>query len=670
MPHDIDLLHNGNFGPGKKPDLLKLYEDLLSPRSNQERISILAHFGFVDATDEAFCKTLLEFRLPQWEYFASKLLEVEIVPNQQLMVDINFSALRQHQFQQQDDYIGTKRCGPAEISRIEVRFDRILGESQKKTDGFRFERYIPEVMVRGLPLMPTLNGRLSTLCSAMSVQGDIKVPVVLKFRHEINANSDSATAHELSALKVVQSVLGTPKLHGEGIVESGSVLVMQKEANDSRCLETLDVRGFFKVIVSLLSIVDKVCAKGLNHLNLFPFNLLYNGVTGELVVGSLQYACRDSEAGEAIIQRCTKLGFKAQSPLKPKSINIDHMDSAPKTTKYDSFCAGAIVLCMLDRNMQQFSDRRSIDMSSLGNLSQQDLAARFEAAIDTFNNFIDPRSERIGPDQASAIIRLGCALLHKNPERRYRCGDALVMILAEASRMGPSRPLPVVQIVPAKFIKILGEMQRATKIKESLACVDSRGSSVPGRGLHSFGGACVGDLLGLYSGQLHTKQQGDFLTAEGEGSNLKSINVDGQPCVLDSRYTKNGFVDLNYLATHGAAGLANCNASIQVKRDGKGGNRIKVDRFPANAYFEKIVLSQPYKLKLPGNHFSNELIALRAARDLLDDEEIFADYGPGTMIKMFGLSSGELVITRRADSDKKRGAAQPTRQKKQQRVGA
>ena len=551
---------------------------------------------------------MLEFRRSEWEYFASKLLEVEIVPYQPLTVDIDLSAMRQHQLQQQGDYIGTKRCGPAEVSRIEVRFDRILGESQKNTVGFRFERYIPDVMVRGLSLMPRITGDRSALCSAMSVQGNKKVPVVL------------------------------------------------------------DVRGIFKVIVSLLSIVDKVRAKGLNHLNLFPFNLLYNGVTGELVVGSLQYACRDSEADEATIQRCTKLGFKALSPLNPKSINIDHIDSAPKTTKHDSFCAGAIVLCLLNRNMQQFSDRRSIDMSPLGNLSQQDLAARFKAAIDTFNSFIDPRSESIGPDQASAIERLGCALLHENPERRCTCSDALVMILAEASQMGPSKSLPVVQIVPAKFIKVLGEMQRATKIKQSFECVDSQGSSVPGRGRHSFGGACLGDLLGMYSGQLVTKQQGDFLTAEGNSSNLKSINVDGQPCALDSRYTNNGIVDLNYLVTNGAAGLANCNASIQVKRDGKGGNRIKVDRFPANAYFEKIVLSQPYKLKLPGSHFSNELIALRAARDLLDDEEIFADYGSGTMIKMFGLSSGESIISKRVDN--KRRAAQPKMQKKQRRVGA
>lgn len=668
MPHAINLLHNGNFGPGKKPDLLKLYEDLLSPRSNRERIAILANFGILDAADRAFCKAMLEFRRSEWEYFASKLLEVEIVPYQPLTVDIDLSAMRQHQLQQQGDYIGTKRCGPAEVSRIEVRFDRILGESQKNTVGFRFERYIPDVMVRGLSLMPRITGDRSALCSAMSVQGNKKVPVVLKFRIESNTNSDLATAHELSALKVVQSVLGTPKLHGEGIVESGSVLVMRKESNDSRCLEVLDVRGIFKVIVSLLSIVDKVRAKGLNHLNLFPFNLLYNGVTGELVVGSLQYACRDSEADEATIQRCTKLGFKALSPLNPKSINIDHIDSAPKTTKHDSFCAGAIVLCLLNRNMQQFSDRRSIDMSPLGNLSQQDLAARFKAAIDTFNSFIDPRSESIGPDQASAIERLGCALLHENPERRCTCSDALVMILAEASQMGPSKSLPVVQIVPAKFIKVLGEMQRATKIKQSFECVDSQGSSVPGRGLHSFGGACLGDLLGMYSGQLVTKQQGDFLTAEGNSSNLKSINVDGQPCALDSRYTNNGIVDLNYLVTNGAAGLANCNASIQVKRDGKGGNRIKVDRFPANAYFEKIVLSQPYKLKLPGSHFSNELIALRAARDLLDDEEIFADYGSGTMIKMFGLSSGESIISKRVDN--KRRAAQPKMQKKQRRVGA
>jgi hypothetical protein len=89
-----------------------------------------------------------------------------------------------------------------------------------------------------------------------------------------------------------------------------------------------------------------------------------------------------------------------------------------------------------------------------------------------------------------------------------------------------------------------------------------------------------------------------------------------------------------------------------------------MSRFPANAIFEKVRLSQPFKLRVPGNHFSTELIVLRAARDLVDGEEIIADYGSGTMKKMFGLCSGELFISKPVD--KKRKAAQPRRQQKRQ----
>jgi hypothetical protein len=116
--------------------------------------------------------------------------------------------------------------------------------------------------------------------------------------------------------------------------------------------------------------------------------------------------------------------------------------------------------------------------------------------------------------------------------------------------------------------------------------------------------------------------------------------------VVDSQWNKNGCADLFFFAKHGPAGLTNCNASVQVKRDGKGGKRIKVTRFPANAYFETVTLSRPYMLPVPGRHWSNEVILLRALRDLKDDEQIFVDYGNGTMMNMFGVCSGEIVIPR------------------------
>jgi serine/threonine protein kinase len=658
MPHEVDLLHDGYFGPGNKHCLVQLAEDLILPMSNQNRINLMADLG-VTSRDSEICDAMLEFSLREWNYVASKLLTAEIVPNQPLILHIDLSAMHQQQLQQESVNWCTKRSGAAQISNLELRFNRILAVPEN-----RLERFVPDMLVRDLSMMPSENGNHSSVCAAMYVQDHERVPVVLKIRKLTNKDSDLATKHEQSALKVLRSVSGVPKLHSEGILDSGSVLVMRKEFNDSSSLETLSVRSFFKTSISLLSILDKTHAKGVIHLNLFPFSLLFNCVSGDLVIGSFQYSGIDPDADEATKQRCKKLGFNPQSPLTARSINIDHMDNAPKTKEYDNFCAGAIILSLLQRNVQAFSARRTINMSSLGNLSQVEIAALFKNAVETFNSFLDIKSERLGPDQASAIIQLGCGLLNADPEHRYTCHDALCMISACSSRMGPPKPLPDEIIVPVQYNPLVGEMQRAVKIKLSYDCVDSRGCHVLGRGLFSFGGARIGDLLVAYSGQLRTKQEGDFLSARGHGSNLKSINVDGQPCVLDARSTDNGFVDAYYLGTEGAAGLANCNASVQVKRDGKGGTRILMSRFPANAIFEKVRLSQPFKLRVPGNHFSTELIVLRAARDLVDGEEIFADYGSGTMKKMFGLCSGELFISKPVD--KKRKAAQPRRQQKRQ----
>lgn len=663
MPHEVDLLHDGYFGPGRKHCLVQLAEDiLLLPMSNQNRVNLMSDLG-VTSRDSDICDIMLGFNRREWEYVASILLAAEIVPNQELILNIDLSAMHQQQLQQEGVDWCTKRSGQAQLSNVELRFNRILGDPEN-----RLERFVPDVLVRDLSMMPSENGSHSSVCAAMCVQDQERVPVVLKIRKLTNKVSDLATKHEHSALKVLQSVSGVPKLQREGILDSGSVLVMRKEFNDSSSLETLGVRGFFKTSISLLSILDKTHAKGVIHLNLFPFSLLFNGVSGDLVIGSFQYSGIDPDADEAKKQRCKKLGFKPQSPLTARSINIDHMDNAPKTKGYDNFCAGAIILSLLQRNMQAFSVRRTIDMSSLGNLSQLAITALFENAIEIFNSFLDKKSERLGPDQASVIIQVGCGLLHADPEHRYTCHAALCMISACSSLMGPPKPLPDEIIVPAKYNHLISEMQRSVKIKLSYDCVNSQGCHVLGRGLFSFGGARLGDLLVVYSGQLRTKQEGDFLSVRGHGSNLKSVNVGGQPCVFDARYTDNGFVDLYYLATEGAGGLANCNASVQVKRDGKGGTRLIMSRFPANSIFEKVRLSQPYKPKVPGNHFATELIVLRAARDLVDGEEIFADYGSGTMKKMFGLCSGELIINKPVD--KKRKAAQPRRKQKRQRGSA
>jgi hypothetical protein len=166
--------------------------------SNQNRINLMADLG-VTSRDSEICDAMLEFSLHEWNYVASKLLTAEIVPNQPLILHIDLSAMHQQQLQQESVNWCTKRSGAAQISNLELRFNRILAVPEN-----RLERFVPDMLVRDLSMMPSENGNHSSVCAAMYVQDHERVPVVLKIRKLTNKDSDLATKHEQSALKVLR----------------------------------------------------------------------------------------------------------------------------------------------------------------------------------------------------------------------------------------------------------------------------------------------------------------------------------------------------------------------------------------------------------------------------------------------------------------------------------
>ena len=640
-PLQVSLLSADNFGAGKIPSLLRVADFLLSPVSNADRIKTLIEFGWLNSTDIEMANAMVDFSSYDWKEFVSQLRKVKIVPGQLLSLEIDLPARNQHQPSLQG--VDSVRNFTRDIPHIDTRFNAIISGSQDHD--VRFERHSnANQPVRNQSLMPSGKGHLSILCWAVAVKDQVRTPVVLKLRNTENKEAETATEHECKVLRFLQKVDGIPKLHGNGTYQSNnsSFLVMHKEHTYPRNLETLSARGVFQVIYGLTSIANNMHALGLLHNNLHPYNLMYEPFCGNLVVAGFQYASIDLEGPESARQRCRNFGINDHSPLKVKPINIKSMDNAARSTKHDSFNLGAIILSLLGRDLQMFSKRRQTDLSSLENLSGQQIAILVLKGTDTFNSFLDQRSEKLEHGDISVLIQLVRGLLHADPALRIDCAAALAILDARPNRLQPQ--LPKELIVPAKLVDCIQEMQRPTKIKACFDCVDPAGNVIQGMSLWSFGGACAGDLLAPYMGLVHSKPEGDVMSGNGHGTNLKSIKIDGMDMVLDARWNNNGCADLFFFATNGPAGLANCNASVQVKRDGKGGKRIRVTRFPANAYFEKVTLSRPFMLPVPGRHWSNEIILLRAARDLKDNEQIFVDYGTGTMMNMFGVCSGEIVI--------------------------
>ena len=661
---EISLLSDQNFGPGKKPSLVKLAEVLLSSVSNAVRINSLIECGWLQLTDTEMANAMLHFSFADWKEFASQLLKVKIVPGRLLSLEIDLPAATQFQPVQDED---PKRHFVRELPYAEVRFNEIVAVSQSRN--MRFERYsIPDQLVRNQPLLPSDKAHNSVVCWAVAVTDSERTQVVLKLRNTHDKDSLAATLHEFTVLQFLQKTAGIPRLHGDGLVYTNSspYLVMHKESNDSRCLETLSVHSFFGLIRGLFTIVSEVHGLGLLHNNLHAYNLMHDSQFNAIVLAGFQYASIDPNAPESAKQRCRNYGIRDQSPLKGRPINIVAIDAAPKSRARDCFQLGAILLSLIGRDLQMFSKRRDTDLSSLDNLSGQQIAVLVIKCTETFNYFIDPMSLRLEQREISLLVQLCCGLLHADPNLRLKAAGALAILDAHPNL--PPQIFPMEMIVPARFVESLQEFQRPTKIKAWMDCVDPAGNVIEGKALFSFGQARADDLLALYSGMIYTKQEGDIMTAKGLGTNLKSIEINGQDMVMDARCETSSFADINFFVTHGHAGLTNCNASVQVKRDGKGGKRIKVTRFPANAYFEIITISKPFKLPLPGCHWSNQVIVLRAARDLENDEQIFVDYGAGAMIKMFGVCSGEIVISKpvtkvRAQPKRKHSKKAPSRAK-------
>ena len=148
---EISLLSDQNFGPGKKPSLVKLAEVLLSSVSNAVRINSLIECGWLQLTDTEMANAMLHFSFADWKEFASQLLKVKIVPGRLLSLEIDLPAATQFQPVQDED---PKRHFVRELPYAEVRFNEIVAVSQSRN--MRFERYsIPDQLVRNQPLLPS-----------------------------------------------------------------------------------------------------------------------------------------------------------------------------------------------------------------------------------------------------------------------------------------------------------------------------------------------------------------------------------------------------------------------------------------------------------------------------------------------------------------------------------
>ena len=84
---------------------------------------------------------------------------------------------------------------------------------------------------------------------------------------------------------------------------------------------------------------------------------------------------------------------------------------------------------------------------------------------------------------------------------------------------------------------------------------------------------------------------------------------------------------------------------MSSKRDRRGRKYTTMQTIPATAYFDHILLPKERKLPLPGNVWSNVVIALRAS-NVQDGQQYLASYGTGTTRAMFVPPGGKYINKR------------------------
>jgi hypothetical protein len=132
------------------------------------------------------------------------------------------------------------------------------------------------------------------------------------------------------------------------------------------------------------------------------------------------------------------------------------------------------------------------------------------------------------------------------------------------------------------------------------------------------------------------------LNACNQGQSIKNIG----DLFLVGGLKEDTIRSLNWLVENGASSLANCNLNVKSKRDGRGGAFTVLKSTPETAFWDAVTLPCQRKLPIPGNVWSDSVIALRVATEVSDGDEYTVSYGAATAQTMF-VSPGQAFVVRK-----------------------
>jgi hypothetical protein len=665
---EITLCIDSNFGRGRTAAHIELANRLSKTgTSNEERIRLLQvvllqkvhifiklaqlEFPILNVSllllqeqgflvEDTMKDELLHADEDFWKYAANRITEIKFLPagNFTLELEIPPPQLQPHDLTVHT--LARNESRPTKDTVDDDQFNKIINfRPGQLVSGVSFHRFmsIDGYPLRETGLMVSQGGHKSTVAIATVKRTDSPQESQAAIKWSKSENKQGIV-YERKVLAALSDVPGVVKLFLDGgMVRLGTeVLLMDAAFSHNSAFENLSYAGLKSLALIAGGVLHGLHGRGLVHRNVSCKSIRINNATNCLVFASMQYTSMSVTADEESKRRAATLGI-GEPPFNPNKRNLPWFDAQPCDSKQDAFMFGAVLLSCLERDSGLFLTRGVIDLSKMNDGSEEHLLDLVINGVRKFNLYIaeaDPHVP-VGEGIASVI----CGLLHHNPDLRMSCGEACQTLSAH------SVPRPVESarslLVPARYNYDLCEMQRPFEIFQTM-CTDTKGNPVIGVGLRAVGGARPGDLLCTYGGLSIDKFHADYLTAFDRGNSIKSdcglICMGG---VIDDT-----ILSLNWLAEHGAASLANCNRIVTSKRDNQGGKFTVIRHIQATAYWDIIVLPNKRKLPIPGNFWSDVVMALRAATNVGPGEQFFVEYGSGTTLSMF-VSPGDKYIVRK-----------------------
>lgn len=511
----------------------------------------------------------------------------------------------------------------------------------KLVPGVSFHRFstINGNAIRFLGMNTTNEGHKSTVAIVtIRFEGSSdESQVALKWSR---SSHDEAIDYERNVLRSLKKTAGVVNLLDNGELNrpmvGKSVLAMHNAYSHESSFANLDVLGLHQVSIVVGGVLDKFHARGLVHDNVSCQSVRINPTTGHICITGVQYTSLSVTAGEELKQKAATWGI-GTPPIKSPSRNLAWFDGQPVDDKRDSLLLGAVLVSCMFRDAGFFLYRGAVDLSKLGDGSDACISRLLREAVSAFNEHIAEGDTRL--QMGIGFVQVVQALLRQNPEERISCGEACRMVSAQHV---PRQVREKIRQVPAMFNHALGEMQRPFEIFLT-DCMDQDGNPVEGYGIRSLGGARANDLICTYSGLSIDRLLADILAAHNQGHSIKNHGKQHYQGGLKPMT----ILTMNWLVEHGPASLANCNCIVTTKRDRRGGRIIFLEYYPATAYWDTTILPHERKLPIPGDVWSDAVVALRAATNVADGEEFVVNYGSATTRAMFVPAGSDCIVRKR-----------------------